>query len=94
MGKWNVKRNLTLIDKFGNISQIDVRYGLFFKKYIECKNYSGKPVPLEDVAKFKEVLKLNNIPISRGIFITTSYYVPRASTSFIKFNCKKKKTQN
>src|SRR5690348_17268905 len=52
LGKFNVKRNLVITDKFGNISQIDVVYGMFFRTYIECKNYSG-PVPLEDVAKFK-----------------------------------------
>jgi len=62
MGKWNVKRDVHLYDKFGNESQIDVVYGLFFKTYVECKNYSSKPVPLSDVAKFKEVLALNNIP--------------------------------
>jgi len=84
MGKWNVKRDLTLKDKNGNISQIDVRYGIFFKTYIECKNYSSHPVPLSDVAKFKEVLTLNNIPYRNGLFITTSYYVPRATTIGIK----------
>lgn len=85
LGKWNVKRNLILWDKYGNKSQIDVTYGYFFKKYIECKNYSsGHLVPLDDVAKFKSVLELNNIPVSSGIFITTSTYVPRARTIGIK----------
>jgi hypothetical protein len=74
LGKWNVRHDVTIVDKFGNKSQIDVTYGLFFRKYIECKNYSG-PVPLEMVAKFKEVLILNNIPVRRGIFITTSTYL-------------------
>jgi hypothetical protein len=83
LGKWNVKHDVTLVDKFGNRSQIDVVYGLFFKKYIECKNYSGS-VPLEMVAKFKEVLTLNGIPLRRGIFITTSTYTPRATTIGIR----------
>ena len=48
-------------------------------RYIECKNYAGS-VPLKDVAKFKEVLALNNIPLKRGLFITTSTFVPRATT--------------
>eukprot|EP01119_Soliformovum_irregulare_P000866 TRINITY_DN10634_c0_g1_i1.p1 TRINITY_DN10634_c0_g1~~TRINITY_DN10634_c0_g1_i1.p1 ORF type:complete len:211 (-),score=46.26 TRINITY_DN10634_c0_g1_i1:135-680(-) len=80
LGKWNVKKDIRLHDRLGNLSQIDVRYGLFRKTYIECKNYSGHPVGLEDVAKFKEVLKLNGISPSQGIFITTSWYVPRART--------------
>ena len=83
LGKWNVKHDVTLIDKFGNKSQIDVVYGLFFKRYIECKNYSDA-VPLEMVAKFKEVLNLNKIPLRRGIFITTSTYTPRATTIGIR----------
>ena len=33
---------------------------------------------VQDVAKFKEVLLQNRIPPSRGIFITTSYFSPRA----------------
>lgn len=60
MGKFNVTRNVVLKDGYGNISQIDVTYGIFFKKYIECKNYTGT-VALENVAKFKEVLLLNGI---------------------------------
>lgn len=84
LGKWNVKRDVKLIDGYGNLSQIDVTYGRFFRVYIECKNYGDKPVPLSDVAKFKEVLILNNISPSRGIFITTSTYVPRALTIGIK----------
>eukprot|EP01116_Phalansterium_solitarium_P023746 TRINITY_DN8482_c0_g2_i2.p2 TRINITY_DN8482_c0_g2~~TRINITY_DN8482_c0_g2_i2.p2 ORF type:complete len:196 (-),score=61.83 TRINITY_DN8482_c0_g2_i2:154-741(-) len=79
LGKWNVRRNVTLIDSFGNRSQIDLTYGLFRKTYVECKNYA-LPVPLKDVAKFKEVLALNRIPLSRGLFVTTSTYVPRATT--------------
>jgi len=82
--KLNVKRDVTVTDKFGNKSQIDVMYGLFFKTFIECKNYTGHLVPLEDVAKFKEVLHLNDIPLNRGIFVTTSGYVPRALTIGIR----------
>ena len=58
-------------------------YGFFTTKYVECKNYSGA-VPLKDVAKFKTVLELNNIPLRNGIFITTSTYVPRATTIGIR----------
>src|SRR4051794_18011675 len=43
------------------------------------KNYST-PVPLSDVAKFKEVLALNDIPFARGVFVTTNTFVPRATT--------------
>jgi len=84
LGKWCVKRDVILKDRFGNISQIDVRYGLFRRFYVDCKNYSGHPVHLSDVAKFKEVLSLNGIPLHRGIFITTSTYVPRALTIGMK----------
>jgi hypothetical protein len=41
-------------------------------------------VPLSDVAKFKEVLRLNNIPIERGLFVTTSTFTPRATTIGIR----------
>eukprot|EP01102_Stenamoeba_stenopodia_P020269 TRINITY_DN7836_c0_g1_i1.p1 TRINITY_DN7836_c0_g1~~TRINITY_DN7836_c0_g1_i1.p1 ORF type:complete len:189 (+),score=36.01 TRINITY_DN7836_c0_g1_i1:33-599(+) len=85
LGKWNVKRNITLRDPYGNLSQIDVVYGVIFKRYIECKNYSKDHiVPLADVAKFKEVLLLNGISPRKGIFITTSTYVPRAEHIGIK----------
>lgn len=83
-GKWNVKHDVKLHDRNGNLSQIDVTYGLFFPTYIECKSYENKPVPLEDVAKFKEVLSLNGISLNRGLFITTSTYTPRATTIGIK----------
>ena len=39
----------------------------------------------QDVAKFKEVLVLNDIPISRGIFITSSTFSPRAR--FVGIKC-------
>jgi len=83
LGYWNVKRDVVLVDRFRNRSQIDLTYGLFWKTYVECKNYA-EPVALEKVAKFKEVLLLNGISPRRGVFITTSTYVPRARTIGIK----------
>jgi hypothetical protein len=83
LGYWNVKHNVTLRDKFGNISQIDLTFGFFRTFYVECKAYENS-VKLEEVAKFKEVLNLNGIPLSRGIFITTSSFVPRAKTIGVK----------
>ncbi|ELR17137.1 uncharacterized protein ACA1_057930 [Acanthamoeba castellanii str. Neff] len=41
-------------------------------------------IDLEHVAKFKEVLNLNKISPSRGLFVTTGYYGPRAITIGIK----------
>ena len=83
LGHFRVKRNVTLRDSHGNLSQIDLVYGLWRRVYVECKNYSG-PVPLKDVAKFSSVLELNGIPLSRGLFVTNSTYVPRATTIGIK----------
>jgi hypothetical protein len=34
-------------------SEIDLSYGLFFRRYVECKNMPR--IDLEHVAKFKEV---------------------------------------
>ncbi|EGC30287.1 hypothetical protein DICPUDRAFT_83762 [Dictyostelium purpureum] len=81
---FNVKKNVILKDGHGNISEIDLMYGIFFKTYVECKCYDSTPVPLKDVAKFKEVLALNNISSRRGLFITNNTYVPRAVTIGIK----------
>jgi hypothetical protein len=64
-GHWNVRQSVILTDRFGDKSEIDVVYGLFWKRYIECKTYSSKLVPLSDVAKFKEVLQLNKIPVEK-----------------------------
>jgi hypothetical protein len=77
--KSNVKSNVLMRDKHGNLSEIDVCYGRWpFKHYIECKAYrKDRPVPLEDVAKFKQVLELNNINTNRGIVVTTSTFSPR-----------------
>ncbi len=85
-------------------SEIDLSYGLFFRRYVECKNMPR--IDLEHVAKFKEVrgvlvllivgvderlpllspqvLNLNKISPSRGLFVTTGYYGPRAITIGIK----------
>jgi len=80
-GRWRVSKNLTLIDAHGNRSQIDVVSGLIRRTYYECKNYSPHhKVPLDDVAKFKEVLSLNNIAVSRAVFVTSSTFTPRAVT--------------
>jgi hypothetical protein len=38
----------------------------------------------KDVAKFSSVLELNGISLSRGLFVTNSTYVPRATTIGIK----------
>uniref|UniRef100_A0A6B2LML5 Restriction endonuclease type IV Mrr domain-containing protein n=1 Tax=Arcella intermedia TaxID=1963864 RepID=A0A6B2LML5_9EUKA len=84
LGKRNIRQNVMMKDTNGCLSEIDVSHGIFFRQYIECKNYSGHAVPLEDVAKFKEVLNLNYIPISRGLFVTTSTYTPRATLIGIK----------
>lgn len=95
MGKWNVKRSVRIRDGFGNMSEIDITYGVLRRylpicpaithvdlacsRYIECKAYNSEHlVPLSDVAKFKEVLQLNGISPRKGLFITTSDYVPRA----------------
>eukprot|EP01132_Coremiostelium_polycephalum_P003553 gene3553-4427_t len=42
------------------------------------------PVPLKDVAKFKEVLIMNGINPRNGLFFTAENYVPRARTIGIK----------
>jgi hypothetical protein len=79
-----VSRNVFFKDRFGNRSEIDVVYGWprWRRVFVECKAYhgSGASVGLEEVAKFKEVLALNGIAPSRGLFITTTAFVPRART--------------
>lgn len=72
-GKWNVRQSVILTDRFGDKSEIDVVYGWYWKHYIECKTYSSKLVPLSDVAKFKEVLQLNKIPIERSVFTSLCF---------------------
>jgi hypothetical protein len=87
-GGYSVERNVILKDRFGNRSEIDVVYRgpLWLRTYVECKAYhgSGSSVGLEEVAKFKEVLSLNGISVSRGLFITTSTFVPRAKTTGVR----------
>lgn len=79
-GRFNIKKNVMIKDMHGNRSEIDIVYGIGpYKTYVECKNYN-RPVPLMMVAKFKSVLELNGIPLSRGLFVTTSTYTPRATT--------------
>lgn len=75
-GRFNVRQSVILTDRYGDKSEIDVMYGLFWKRYIECKTYSSKLVPLSDVAKFKEVLQLNKIPIERFVptLMSTFWY--------------------
>ncbi|GAM27480.1 hypothetical protein SAMD00019534_106560, partial [Acytostelium subglobosum LB1] len=80
---FNIKRNVMVRDHNGNLSEIDIVYGLFRPTYVECKNYQ-LPVPLKDVAKFKEVLRLNGVSPRRGLFITSSSYTPRATTIGIR----------
>jgi len=79
MGHRNVVPNYRLKDSNGNLSEIDVVTGWVFKTYVECKKYDSKSVPLEDVAKFKEVLRMNGISSRRGLFVTNSKYSPRAT---------------
>lgn len=86
-GRWRVRHNVVLKDANRNRSQIDVVYGLIppLRTYVECKAYSAEnKVPLEDVAKFKEVLRLNGISEARGLFVTTSDYTPRALTTGVR----------
>jgi len=53
--------------------------------YVECKHYGEhRLVPLSDVAKFKSVLELNDFPIRQGLFVTTTRFVPRATTIGIR----------
>jgi hypothetical protein len=87
LGKFNVKHDVKLYDKNGNESQIDVVYGLFFKTYIECKNYS-KTIKVDPVSKFMSVLQINRIPLHRGIFITSSDYVDRIKDNSQVFKIK------
>ena len=83
LSPYPVSRNVILVDPHGNRSEIDVVYGpWWWRTYVECKAYhgSGNAVGLEEVAKFKEVLALNGISPRRGLFVTTTRYVPRART--------------
>ena len=79
-GKPCVRTNVFLTDRHGNRSEVDVTWGRFpwTRRYVECKAYRAThPVPLEDVAKFREVLRVNGVPARRGMVVTTSRYTPR-----------------
>ncbi len=39
LGKSNVTRDVKLFDPYGNLSQIDLRFGWLRKTYVECKCY-------------------------------------------------------
>src|SRR3546814_10134403 len=42
-GERQIKRNVILHDRYGNVSEIDlVVGGRFGRTYVECKNYSGR----------------------------------------------------
>jgi hypothetical protein len=82
-GAWNVRRSACASEtRNGNMSEIDVIAGIGpFKTYIECKNYSGPPRAARGRGQVCRCAQsLNGIPLSRGLFITTSTYVPRART--------------
>ena len=83
-GHWRVRRNLQLRDAAGNLSQVDLAYGLLRPVFVECKNYSKSSVPLEDAAKFKEVLRLHGLPPARGLLVTTGTFSPRALTTGVR----------
>lgn len=85
LGKPNIRTNVLLRDANGNLSEVDVVYGRWRRYFVECKAYApAYPVPLDDVAKFKEVMSLHGVPLRRGLFVTTSSYSPRALTAGIK----------
>lgn len=84
-----VFRNVILLDSLKLPSEVDLIVGPKWwpwRTYIECKAYhtSGSSVGLEDVAKFKEVLARNGIRPSRGLFIATTSYVPRARSTGVR----------
>jgi hypothetical protein len=73
-------------DTNGNRSELDVvafrrgwLWGWQRTLVVECKHYAADhTIPLEAVAKFKEVLTVNRVPLGRGVFVTTSSFTPRA----------------
>ncbi len=84
-----VTRNVILIDSLGLRSEVDIIIGPSWwpwRTFIECKAYhtSGSSVGLEDVAKFKEVMSRNGVRPARGLFITTTSYVPRARSTGVR----------
>ena len=83
MGRRNVKQNVVLKDGNGNVSQIDITYGLFRTFYVECKDYKGS-IGLEHISKFASVLELNGIPRTRGLFVVNGPVTPRVKTLGIR----------
>jgi len=84
---YSVELNVMIKSPAGHRSEIDViaKSGLPWRRpwYIECKNYS-KPLPLHSIAKFKEVLVQNQLPLSRGLLITTATLSPRVRAAGIR----------
>lgn len=81
LDKYNIKKNVVLVKKNKKkkvCSEFDVVFGIFSKKYIECKYKLNSKVSANEVAFFAEKLKLHNISTFRGIFITNSYFTNRA----------------
>jgi len=86
--RWGCRADIGVhvTDSNGNRSELDVvawqpgwLWGWRRSWVVECKHYApDHTVPLEAVAKFKEVLIVNRIPLARGVFVTTSSFTPRA----------------
>jgi hypothetical protein len=87
-GYRGVEQNVRVRDDRGNLSELDLLVGPYTPRVnpprlvVECKDRrNGRPVGLEDVAKFKEVLRLLEIPVDRGVLVTSGRFVPRARTA-------------
>lgn len=74
---FKVKRN-QIVKYDSTYSEIDFIYGIIRKKYVECKEYKRKNVPLKDITKFYGVLSIMGIKSKRGEFYTNSDYTKRA----------------
>jgi len=48
------------------------------------KKKKNSTFPLQEVSKFAEVLRQNHIPLSSGLFVTTSRFLPRCQHVGIK----------
>lgn len=75
LGKINVKHNINVTKK-GALSQIDIRYGIVKKQYVECKYHQrfSTKVGFEEVAKFASVLEINCIKKSQGTVVTNTQF--------------------
>lgn len=81
LGKLNVRHDVRLHKRtlHGQTrSQIDIRYGLIDKKYVECKYHGSGKVSFDEVAKFAGVLKHHRISYRQGVVVTNSVYSTRA----------------